>query len=124
MNKNANLKLMIFQHMTHLRYSWVDRRRWRNGNWSILPCSDISHFLMFYPGEICSKELSGYKNSKTFGYCKPWWLQPLQYHNLSGSKNFIIRGDCRKTQSIKDPLHKILITLEKLAEKGPDISRV
>ena len=41
------------------------------------------------------------------------WLQPLQYHNLSGRKCCIIRGECRNYQSIKGPFHKLWIILEK-----------
>ena len=40
---------------------------------------------MFYPSELGSKDLSGFKNSKAYSYCKSGWLQSLQYHNLSGS---------------------------------------
>ena len=40
----------------------------------------------------------------------------MQYHNLSGSKYCIIRGEWRKPQSIKDPFHKLWIILEKIAK--------
>ena len=40
----------------------------------------------------------------------------MQYHNLSGSKYSIIRGECRKPQSINDPFHKLWIILEKIAK--------
>ena len=68
---------------------------------------------MFYQSEL-GKDLSDYKNSKAHNYYKPgWFFQPLQYHNLSGSKYCIIRGECRKSQSIKDPFHRLWIILEK-----------
>ena len=63
-----------------------------------------------------SKDLSDYENSKAFSYYKSGWLQPLQYHNLSGSKYCIIRGECRKSQSKKDPFQKLWIILEKTAK--------
>ena len=44
---------------------------------------------MFYQSEL-GKDLSDYKNSKAHNYYKPGWFQPLQYHNLSGSKYCII----------------------------------
>ena len=74
--------------------------------WPMLSYPDIFNFLMFYPSELGSKDLSDYKNSKAYSYYKSGWLQPLQYHNLSGSKYCIIRGECRKSQSIKDSFHK------------------
>ena len=51
---------------------------------AIIP--DIFNFLMFYPTELVSKDLSGYKNSKAYSYYKSGWLQPLPNRNLSGSK--------------------------------------
>ena len=39
---------------------------------------DISNFLMFYPSELGSKDLSDYKNNKAYSYYKSGWLQPLQ----------------------------------------------
>ena len=47
--------------------------------------------------------------------------QPLQCHNLSESKYCIIREERRKSESIKDPFHKLWIRKEKL---GPAIARV
>ena len=84
--------------------------------WPMLSYPDIFNFLMFYPSELGSKDLSDYKNSKAYSYYKSGWLQPLQYHNLSGSKYCIIRGECRKSQSIKDPFHKLWIIFEKTAK--------
>ena len=71
---------------------------------------------MFPPSELGSKDLNDYKNSKAYSYYKSEWLQPLQYHNLSGSKYCIIREKCRKSHSIKDPFHKLWIILEKTAK--------
>ena len=88
------------------------------GFWPILSYQDIFNFLMFYPIELGSKALSEYKNSKAYSYYKSGWLQYLQYHNLSGSKDCIIKGECRKMkcQSIKDPFHKLWIILKKTAK--------
>ena len=54
--------------------------------WPMLSYPDIFDFLMFYPSELGSKDLSDYKNSKAYSCYESGWLQPLQYHNLSGSK--------------------------------------
>ena len=50
---------------------------------------------MFYTSELGSKNLSDHKNSKAYSYYKSGWLQPLHYHNLTGSKYCVIRGECR-----------------------------
>ena len=71
---------------------------------------------MFYTSELGSKDLRDYKNSKAYSYYKSGWLQPSQYRNLSGSKYCIIRGECRRSQSIKDLFHKLWIILEKTAK--------
>ena len=84
--------------------------------WSMLSYSDIFNFLMFYPSVLGSKDLSDYKNSKAYSHYKSGWFQPLQYHNLSGSKYCIIRGECRKSQSIKDLFYKLWIILQKTAK--------
>ena len=81
--------------------------------WPMLSYPVIFNFLIFYPSELGSKDLSDYKNSKAYSYYKSGWLQPLQYHNLSGSKYCVIRGECRKSQAIKDPYHKLWIILGK-----------
>ena len=70
---------------------------------------------MFCLSELGSKDLSDYKNSKAYSSYKSGWLQHLQYHNLSGSKYCIIKGECRKSQSIKDLPHKLWI-LKKTAK--------
>ena len=82
----------------------------------MLSYPDIFNFLMFYPSELGTIDLSDHKNSKAYSYYKSRWLQPLQYHNLLGSKYCIIRGDCRKYQSIKDPFYKLWTILEKTAK--------
>ena len=54
--------------------------------WPMLSYPDIFDFLMFYPSELGIKDLNDYKNSKAYSYYESGWLQPLQYHNPSGSK--------------------------------------
>ena len=38
--------------------------------WPMLSYPDIFNFLMFYPSELGSKDLSDYKNSKSYSYYK------------------------------------------------------
>lgn len=85
--------------------------------WPTLLYPDIFNYLMFYPTELGSKDLSDYKNSKAYSYYKSGWLQPLNYHNLSGSNFCMMKGDCRKSQSIHDPHHTFWIILEKKSAK-------
>jgi len=74
---------------------------------------DIFNYLMFYPAELGSKDLSDYKNCKAYSYYKSGWLKPLVYHDLTGSNFCILKGECRKSQSINNPFHKFWIILEK-----------
>ena len=76
---------------------------------------DIFNYLMFFPSELGSKDSNDYKKSKAYSYHKSCWLQPLLYHNLTGSTFCILKGECRKPQSVNDPFHKLSITFEKLA---------
>ena len=62
-------------------HGWMEEDEGR-AFWPMLSYSDIFNFLMFYPSELGSKDLSDYKNSKAYSYYKTVWLQPLQYHNL------------------------------------------
>ena len=85
--------------------------------WPTLLYPDIFNYLMFYPSELGSKDLSDYKTSKAYSYYKSGWLQPLLYHDLAGSNYCILKGDCRKSQNIKDPFHKFWIIIEKNSSK-------
>ena len=60
--------------------------------------------------------MNDYKNSKAYSYHKSGWLQPLLYHNLTGSNFCILKGECRKSQSVNDPFHNLWIILEKSAK--------
>ena len=60
-----------------------------------------------------SKDLNDYKNSKAYSYHKSGWLQPMLYHDLAGSNFCTLKGECRKSQSVNDPFHKLWIILEK-----------
>ena len=57
--------------------------------------------------------MNDYKNSKAYSYHKSGWLQPMLYHDLAGSNFCTLKGECRKSQSVNDPFHKLWIILEK-----------
>ena len=84
--------------------------------WPMLLYPDIFNYLMFFPSELGSKDLIDNKNSKAYSYHKSGWLELLLYHNLTGSSFCILKGECRKSQSVNDPFHKLWIVLEKSAK--------
>ena len=91
---------------------------WMNENEGMTFCPmllypDIFNYLMFFPSELGSKDLNDQKNSKAYSYHKSGWLQPLLYHNRTGSKFCILKGKSRKSQSVHDPFHKLCTILEK-----------
>ena len=81
--------------------------------WSILLYPDIFKYLMFNPSELASEDLSDYKDSKAYSYYKSGWLHPLKFHNLSGSKYCIFKGECKHSQAVSSPPHKLWLILEK-----------
>ena len=84
--------------------------------WLMLLYPDIFNYLMFFPSELCSKDLDDYQNAKAYSYYKSGWLQPLLYHNLTDSNFCILKDECRKSQSVNDQFHKLWIILEKSAK--------
>ena len=80
---------------------------------SMLLYPGIFNYLIFFPSEPGSKDLNDYRNSKAYSYRKSGWLQPLLYHNLIGSNFCILKGECRKSQSVNDLFHKLWMILEK-----------
>ena len=50
--------------------------------WPMLLYPDIFNYLIFYPTQIGSTDLSDYKNSKAYSYYKPGWLQPYIFSQI------------------------------------------
>ena len=59
--------------------------------------------------------MNDYKNSKAYRYHKSGLLQPLLYHNLTGSNFCTLTGEYKKSQKCNDLFHKLCIILEKSA---------
>lgn len=60
--------------------------------WPMVTFPDIFLYLTFFPAaELSSKDLSGYELCKAYGNFKDEWLEPLSFHNLSGSNFCLIR---------------------------------
>ena len=92
-----------------ISYGWMNEDEGMKF-WSMLLYQDIFNYLMFFPSELCSdykNDFNDYKNSKRYSYHKSGWLQQLLYHNLTGSSFCIMKGECRKSQSVNDPFHKL-----------------
>ena len=65
MNRKTNLKSIIFQYLTlQDTTGWLEDERM--AFWPMLSYPDICNFLMFYPSELGSKDLSDYNNSKVY----------------------------------------------------------
>ena len=84
--------------------------------WPMLTYPDIFTYLMFFPAELGSSDMSDYKLCKSYSYFRNGWLEPLLYHNLSGSKYCIIKGRCRPSQSVNNPPRKLWIIFEKVGK--------
>ena len=67
--------------------------------WLMLLYPDIFNYLMFYPTQLDSTDLSDYKNSKAYSCYNSDWFQPLYFHKLSGSKLWIIMEKSGKIRS-------------------------
>ena len=76
----------------------------------MLLCPDIFCYLMLYPTQLGSTDLSDYKNSKAY---KSGCLQPLSFHKLLGSKYCIFKDECTQSQRINGKNHKLWIIMEK-----------
>ena len=81
--------------------------------WLMLLYTDIFNYLMFYPTQLGSTDLSDYKNSKAYSYYKSGLFQPLYFRKLSGSKCCLFKGECRQSQRINEINHKLWIIMEK-----------
>ena len=74
---------------------------------------DIFSYVVFNPIELGSNDVSDYKNCKSYSCSMSGWLQLLMYHNLTGSKFCIFKGECRHSQSINNVFHKFWLIVEK-----------
>ena len=66
----------------NIRVGWMEED---DVFWPMVSAFDIFSYLMFFPSELGSTDLSGYKQCKAYSYFSNRWLQPLLYHNLSGT---------------------------------------
>ena len=81
--------------------------------WPMIFYPDIFSYVVFNPIELGSNDVSDYKNCKAYSCSMSGWLQLLMYHNLTGSKFCIFKGECRHSQSINNPFYKFRLIVEK-----------
>ena len=87
-------------------------------NWPMVLYPDVCNYLMFNPSELASSDLSDYKTCKAYSYYKCGWLQPLSYHAIDNNSNFcLLKGDCRKSERLNDPFHKLWLVINKRSAK-------
>jgi hypothetical protein len=87
-------------------------------HWPTVLYPDIYNYLMFNPAELASADLSDYKSCKAYSYYKCGWLQQLFYHEITVDSPFcILKAECRKSERINDPFHKLWITFNKMSAK-------
>ena len=77
--------------------------RWVNKDegmkfWPMLLYPEFFNYLMIFLSQPGSKDLNDYKNSKACSYHKSGCL----YYNLTSSNFCILKGECRKYQSVND----------------------
>ena len=59
--------------------------------WPMILYPDVFSYLVFNPSELGSSDLNDYKNWKAYSYYMSGRLQPLMYHNLTGSKFVLLK---------------------------------
>ena len=95
---------------------WVDEKDGIKF-WPMVLYPDIFHYLMFFPSELGSKDLSDYKNCKACSYFKSGWLEELWYDCIGASSKFcILKSQCKQSQNIGDTSHKICLVIEKKSD--------
>ena len=74
--------------------------------WPIIIYPDSFGYLVLNLSEFGIKDLGNCKSCKTYSCFKSDWLQPLMYHNLSGSEFCIFKREFRHSQAINNLFHK------------------
>ena len=59
------------------------------------------------------EDLNDYKKSKAYSYFERGWLGKIDFHPLKDTPFCLMRTDCRPSQRLSDPLHKLWLLLSK-----------
>ena len=68
---------------------------------------------MLYSTHPGSTDLSNYKNSKDYPYYESAWLQPLYFHEVSGSKHCTFKEEYKQSQRKSKINHELWIIMER-----------
>ena len=79
--------------------------------WPMILSTDIFLYLMFYPSELKSADLSEYKTCKAYGYYRDGWLMPQQYHSMSSDSPYCIIT--RESSKVSGSPHRLWVLIEK-----------
>ena len=78
--------------------------------WPMIPNFYIIQFLML---DSQVEDLNDYKGSKAYSYFSRGWLGKIFYHSLGSSKYCLLKSDCRPSERLNDPPHKLWICITK-----------
>ena len=81
-------------------------------HWPKVSYGNIFNFLQFCTYDMGSDDLSDYKTSKGYSYFNRGWMGKLSI-NLIGEKYCVLRGDCRASERINDPFHKLWVCVDR-----------
>ena len=86
--------------------------------WPNILYPDIFNYLTLIPAELGSKDLCDYKSSKAYSYFTNGWLGQISYHDIHESCGYcLLKTDCRPSERLNDPPHKLWICAEKKTGK-------
>ena len=86
--------------------------------WPFITYPDIFNYLTFNPSELSSSDLNDYKNSKAYSYFNRGWLGNIFYHGNGDSSAYcFLKSDCRPSERLNDPPHKLWACILKKSSK-------
>lgn len=77
-------------------------------HWPKISYGNIFNYLKFCTSDLGSDDLSDYKTSKGYSYYNRGWMGVVSIR-LFGEKYCVLRGDCRASERINDPFHKLWV---------------
>ena len=86
--------------------------------WPIILYPDIFNFIALNPAELGGEDLRNYRSSKAYSYFSDGWLGQISYHEIHNScKYCLLETDCRPSERLNDPPHKLWVCAEKKTGK-------
>ena len=65
-------------------------------------------YLMFNPGELSSSDLNDYKTSKGYSFFSCGWIGAVSYYPINSTSLYcLLKTDCRHSESLNSPPHKL-----------------